>query len=111
MKQFVVRLTGENGVARSLITLNNMLETWHSRIDSALHSSRSLPEAEWSRFFVQLEDWIAMLDEAEKCVGRTQREEDFDANRIHTHLETSQVRKVRPKPPFCQIDEKKIRKL
>ena len=91
IQQFLVRLTGENGIARTLITLNNILETWHSRIDGALHSSKAMPEAEWSRFFVALEDWIGILDESERCVGRTQREEDFQANRIHKHLEVSQV--------------------
>ncbi|XP_064649134.1 axonemal dynein light chain domain-containing protein 1-like isoform X2 [Lineus longissimus] len=94
VKQYQVRLTGDNGVARGFIHLSNVLETWDTRLNTVLHGSNPLPDAEWTRFYQLLEDWINAIDETHACIGLAQKEEDKVDGKEHKNVEYIDAVKV-----------------
>ena len=65
-----------SGVATGLIHVANSIETWSQKFNAVMHGSIPLPESEWIKFYQQLDDWAASIDETSAVVGTTQKEED-----------------------------------
>ncbi|XP_074655207.1 axonemal dynein light chain domain-containing protein 1-like [Tubulanus polymorphus] len=83
LTQYQIRLTGENGVARGIIQLHNIIETWDNKLNTMLHGSNPLPDMEWMRFYQLIEEWVASINETETYIGTTQKEEDREAEKKH----------------------------
>ncbi|PAA74893.1 hypothetical protein BOX15_Mlig006576g2, partial [Macrostomum lignano] len=90
MRQLNIRLIGENGVARGVINLQNILETWTTRLQSVLNTGKLLPEQEWTRFYALIEDWLGLIDETISAVGSTAKE-DQPANQREPSLDPNMV--------------------
>ena len=71
-----VRLVGDNGVARGLISLSNVLEMWDTKFNTMLHGSNPLPDGDWLRFYQLLNDWSTSVSDVTKLIGTTQKEDD-----------------------------------
>lgn len=69
LKQLHTRVSGENGLAKTLIHLVNPLERWSSKLNVSLSGAQSLPSSEWQKLAEQLDDWVNHMDSAVKRVG------------------------------------------
>ncbi|XP_071115667.1 axonemal dynein light chain domain-containing protein 1-like [Haliotis cracherodii] len=87
LKQFTNRISGENGVATSVIHLTNAIELWETRLTSALNGTMTLQETDWSSFYHTLDDWVVAVDQCLEYVGTTQKQEDKQEGREHTSID------------------------
>ena len=71
------------GVAAIVIHLQNIVETWNSRLTAALHGTMAIQENDWSSFYQSLDEWVASLDLAHVYVGTTQTEEERQDGKPH----------------------------
>lgn len=89
--QYRIRSHGDNGLTRTLISLNNLLEVWYQKFNihvqnmgssgnnapnSAVETASSnkkglqkLSEAEWMNFYQSIDDWIDIARKAGKFIG------------------------------------------
>ena len=72
------------GVAAIVIHLQNVVETWESRLIAALNGTMPIQDSDWSAFYQSLDEWIASLDQAQLYVGTTQAEEDRQEGKQHS---------------------------
>ncbi|XP_063154544.1 axonemal dynein light chain domain-containing protein 1 [Candoia aspera] len=88
-EQYRTRINGENGSAKIVISLVNSLEEWTFKL-LATKQKTGLYEADWTKFFLSVSDWLAQLDELLKVTGT---------------CVTPQERKLRTFVPFLVIPE------
>ncbi|PVD21951.1 hypothetical protein C0Q70_17754 [Pomacea canaliculata] len=91
IQQYQYRITGENGVAAVIIHLQNIVETWQSRISAMLHGTIPIQEKDWSSLFYSLEEWVASLEKAHAYVGTTQSEKEHQEGKPHVSINTVDV--------------------
>lgn len=92
-KQLQVRVSGENGVARGMISLQNALDQWSNKLVILSASNDSLSNAEWLQLNDRLQEYVTMVSETLKCVGSQQRDEDRSMNVPHNRVEASDAMK------------------
>lgn len=92
-KQLQVRVSGENGVARGMISLQNGLDQWSNKLVILSASNDSLNNAEWLQLNDRLQEYINMVSETLKCVGSQQRDEDRSRNVDHQDIDASETMK------------------
>ena len=92
-KQLQVRVSGENGVARGMISLQNGLDQWSNKLVILSASNDSLNSAEWLQLNDRLQEYINMVSETLKCVGSQQRDEDRSRNAAHEDIDASETMK------------------
>jgi len=61
MQQFIVRVSGENGVARGIIGLVNPIETWGNRLMAVIKGDDHLSDAEWAKLLSNLQEWSHVI--------------------------------------------------
>ncbi|ELU17826.1 hypothetical protein CAPTEDRAFT_221957 [Capitella teleta] len=76
VKQYHVRLTGENGVATGLIHLGNAFEMWSGKVNMLLNGSNPLQDQDWLRFMQCLDEWSAFVLHCLALIGSTQKEDE-----------------------------------
>ncbi|CAK8690820.1 unnamed protein product [Clavelina lepadiformis] len=86
VKQLQIRISGENGVAKGMINLQNNLDAWGNKLIMMLHGSEVLTETEWLLFYDRLSEYIALIHETLECIGSQQRDEDRLNATSHTHI-------------------------
>ncbi|XP_044295169.1 axonemal dynein light chain domain-containing protein 1 isoform X4 [Varanus komodoensis] len=74
-EQYRIRIHGENGSARILISLINSLEDWSFKLLTSKQKSAML-EAEWIKFFQAVSDWLAQIDDLLKFIGTVETPEE-----------------------------------
>ena len=67
-------MTGENGVAQTIIFLSNVLESWHSKLNTFAYNAGKLNEAEWLAFYSQMDEWLEAITKAVTFVGNPTKE-------------------------------------
>ncbi|XP_078605454.1 axonemal dynein light chain domain-containing protein 1-like isoform X2 [Branchiostoma floridae x Branchiostoma japonicum] len=85
VKQYNIRVMGENGVAKEMIMLQNGYETWHNKLGN-VGKGASLSDNDWYRLYEQFDTWITQVGNIVLLVGTTQREEDREAGKPHTSV-------------------------
>ncbi|XP_039257089.2 axonemal dynein light chain domain-containing protein 1-like [Styela clava] len=75
-KQLEIRISGENGVAKGMITMQNNLDTWNTRLINSMRGAEAISDTEWLRFFELMQDYVASLNDTIDCVGSQQKDED-----------------------------------
>lgn len=70
-------------MAAIVIHLQNIAETWESRLAAALSGTMPIQENDWSAFYQSLDEWLASLDLAHSYVGTTQTEEERQDGKPH----------------------------
>ncbi|XP_076455039.1 axonemal dynein light chain domain-containing protein 1-like isoform X2 [Babylonia areolata] len=89
--QYQHRITGENGVAAIVIHLQNVVETWETRIIAALNGTMTIQDSDWAAFYQGLDEWVASLDQAQAYVGTTQAEEERQDGKPHISIDIHDV--------------------
>ena len=79
------------------------METWDKKFNTVLHGSNPLPDAEWLRFYLLLDDWIASIDATTEMVGSTQKEEERQEKKQHRKYVTNRLARV-PNGSVLQYD-------
>lgn len=74
------RTSGDNGVSRSLNTLNNILDNWQQKLNSQMMSETSkgkfrLSEIEWIGFFQSLDDCLDLTYKCQNSIGEPLKED------------------------------------
>lgn len=92
-KQLQVRVSGENGVARGMISLQNGLDQWSNKLVILSASNDSLNSVEWLQLNDRLQEYINMVTETLRCVGSQQRDEDRSRNAVHEEIDASETMK------------------
>ncbi|KAL8625878.1 hypothetical protein ACOMHN_012470 [Nucella lapillus] len=89
--QYQHRITGENGVAAIVISLQNVVEIWEARVVGALNGSVAIQDSDWATFYQTLDEWVASLDQAQLYVGTTQTEEERQDGKPHVSIDIHDV--------------------
>lgn len=71
-------MTGENGLAQSIIFLSNVLESWNSKFNAFAYSAGKIHEAEWLAFHSQMDEWLESINKAVTFVGKSIRDHSDD---------------------------------
>ena len=66
-----------------VINLQNVVDSWASRLLSALHGTMAIQEKDWSAFYQSLDEWVVCLEQTQMYVGTTQTEEDRQDGKPH----------------------------
>ncbi|XP_033119171.1 axonemal dynein light chain domain-containing protein 1-like isoform X2 [Anneissia japonica] len=79
MRQFQIKVNGENGTAKRLIHLTNSMESWDTKLNGILNGGAMPLNVEWARLYELFDDWLMIIEEAILCVGTIQTEEEANA--------------------------------
>jgi len=74
--QYRIRMTGENGLAQTIIFFSNVLETWNSKLNTYAYSGGKLTESDWLTFYAQMDEWIEAIHKAIGCVSKPTKDSD-----------------------------------
>lgn len=74
--QYRIRMTGENGLAQSIIFFSNVLETWNSKLNTYAYNGGKLNESEWQSFYSQMDEWLETINKAINFVGKSIQDHD-----------------------------------
>lgn len=66
-------MTGENGLAQSIIFFTNVLETWNSKLNTYAYGGGKLNEAAWQAFYAQMEEWFEAISKTTVYIGKPMR--------------------------------------
>ena len=66
-------MTGENGLAQSIIFFANVLETWNSKLNTYAYGGGKLNEAAWQAFYGQMEEWFDAINKTMTYIGKSMR--------------------------------------
>ena len=69
-------MTGENGLAQTIIFFSNILETWNSKLNTFAYNSGKLNDVEWQAFYAQLDEWLESMNKALSFVGKPTKDSD-----------------------------------
>jgi hypothetical protein len=78
-------MTGENGLAQSIIFFSNVLESWNSRLNTYAYSGGKINEAEWQGFYGQTEEWLETINKAVTFVGKSTKDDEEIGERKKTN--------------------------
>ncbi|CAF1214104.1 unnamed protein product [Rotaria sordida] len=89
--QYRIRMTGENGLAQSIIFFSNVLESWNSKFNTYAYSGGKINEAEWLAFFSQMDEWFETMNKAVTLVGKSTKDNQDDIGGEKKGNETKNV--------------------
>ena len=69
-------MTGENGLAQSIIFFSNVLETWNSKLNTFAYSGGKLTENDWQGFYAQMDESLETIDKTLSYVGKSTKDSD-----------------------------------
>jgi hypothetical protein len=69
-------MTGENGLAQTIIFFSNVLETWNIKLNSYAYSSGKFSDGEWQSFYSQMDEWLETVNKAINLVGKSTKDDD-----------------------------------
>nr|CAB3224803.1 axonemal dynein light chain domain-containing protein 1-like [Phallusia mammillata] len=87
LKQLDIRTSGENGVARGMISLQNNLGSWVNKLIMMVHGSESFSDSEWLHLYEKIGDYKAVVEEALENIGSQQKDEDKQNKLDHKRIE------------------------
>ncbi|CAF3662745.1 unnamed protein product [Rotaria sp. Silwood1] len=76
--QYRIRMTGENGLAQSVIFFSNVLESWNGKFNTYAYSGGKINEGEWLGFYSQMDEWIDTMNKAVTFVGKSTKDNHDD---------------------------------
>ncbi|EDV27619.1 uncharacterized protein TRIADDRAFT_53503 [Trichoplax adhaerens] len=76
--RFIIRVAGENGVAKALIDMVNNMETWANRIYVHFNTD-PLTETDWFRLYNSITDWEDKIKYIHEIIGTVRTEFDSEA--------------------------------
>uniref|UniRef100_F6Q7B5 Axonemal dynein light chain domain-containing protein 1 n=1 Tax=Ciona intestinalis TaxID=7719 RepID=F6Q7B5_CIOIN len=76
VKQLEIRISGENGVAKGIIALQNNLDNWSNKLIMMSHGAQPLTDTEWMQLYDKLFEYSTLLTTTIQYVGKQQRDED-----------------------------------
>ncbi|XP_071947240.1 axonemal dynein light chain domain-containing protein 1-like isoform X2 [Antedon mediterranea] len=91
MRQFQIKVNGENGTAKKLIHLTNSMESWDTKLNGILNGGAMPLEAEWGRLYELFDDWLVVIDEALSFVGTVQTEEEQANPKVDNTVDMDEV--------------------
>ncbi|KAJ7332029.1 hypothetical protein JRQ81_014209 [Phrynocephalus forsythii] len=74
-EQYRIRINGENGSARILTSLVHGLEDWTFKL-LALKQKSGAHAADWIKFFQNVSEWLAQIDDLLKFIGTSETPEE-----------------------------------
>nr|XP_020645446.1 axonemal dynein light chain domain-containing protein 1 [Pogona vitticeps] len=74
-EQYRIRICGENGSARILTSLVHSLENWTFKLLASKQKSGA-HEADWIKFFQNVSEWLAQIDDLLKFIGTSETPEE-----------------------------------
>lgn len=74
--QYRIRMTGENGLAQTIIFFSNVLETWNSKLNTYAYSGGKITESDWQNFYFQMDEWLESVHKAIGFVGKSTKDND-----------------------------------
>lgn len=83
-------MTGENGLAQTIIFFSNILETWNSKLNTFAYNSGKLGDGEWQAFYAQMDEWLEAMNKAVSFVGKPTKDND----ELGTGKETTTTKRV-----------------
>ncbi len=69
-------MTGENGLAQSIIFFSNVLEAWNSKLNTFAYNGGKLNENEWQIFYSQMDEWLETINKSVTFVGKSIKDDD-----------------------------------
>jgi hypothetical protein len=69
-------MTGENGLAETIIFFSNVLESWNSKLNTYAYGGGKLNDNEWLIFYSQMDDWLETINKAVTFVGKSIKDDD-----------------------------------
>lgn len=70
LAEYGVRVSGENGIATSFLHLLTPMETWDTKLNTVLSSGKTLPDSDWFKLQILLEEWLDKVEDTIKLVGK-----------------------------------------
>ncbi|CAF3964124.1 unnamed protein product [Rotaria sp. Silwood2] len=89
--QYRIRMTGENGLAQSVIFFSNVLESWSGKFNTYAYSGGKTSEAEWLAFYSQMDEWLETMNKAVTFVGKSTKDNHDDTGGEKKENETKNV--------------------
>nr|XP_009862323.2 axonemal dynein light chain domain-containing protein 1-like isoform X1 [Ciona intestinalis] len=93
VKQLEIRISGENGVAKGIIALQNNLDNWSNKLIMMSHGAQPLTDTEWMQLYDKLFEYSTLLTTTIQYVGKQQRDEDKLNGVPHTKIEMREMMK------------------
>jgi len=80
-QRYRLRMSGENGIASSMIHIINSLDTWTNKLNTVINGGDPLFESEWIQLadFLQ-SNWIEALNEIITLLEHKDSNDDFETN-------------------------------
>ncbi|CAF3331691.1 unnamed protein product [Rotaria socialis] len=72
--QYRIRMTGENGLAQTVIFFSNVLESWNSKFNTYAYTGGKISEGEWLAFYSQMDEWLEGINKAVAFVGKSTKD-------------------------------------
>lgn len=83
-KQMDIRITGENGTAKGMISLQNNLDVWNTRLVVSMRGADVVSDVEWLKFFDLLNEYEVLLGEIMNSVSSISKDgqDNVDDTRV-----------------------------
>ncbi len=69
-------MTGENGLAQSIIFFSNVLEAWNSKLNTFAYNGGKLIDSDWQAFYTQMDEWLETINKTLTFVGKPMKDSD-----------------------------------
>jgi len=69
-------MTGENGLAQSIIFFSNVLEAWNSKLNTFAYNGGKLNDSDWQAFYAQMDEWLETINKTLTFVGKPMKDGD-----------------------------------
>ncbi|XP_065918337.1 axonemal dynein light chain domain-containing protein 1-like isoform X2 [Dysidea avara] len=70
LAEYGVRVSGENGIATSFLHLLTPMETWDTKLNAVLNSGKTLPNSDWLKLHVLMEEWLDKVEDTIGLIGK-----------------------------------------
>lgn len=79
--QYRVRSTGDNGLLRNILALNNGFDHWQAKLaantqDKLGKNKAKITESEWILFYQSFDEWIEIIGRTINFIGKSMTEEN-----------------------------------
>ena len=80
-EQYRNRSTGDNGLLKCMINLNNGLDMWHQKLNFHIEGKNGknkvkIAEGEWPILYALVDEWMDFINKAKKSVGVPLKEDE-----------------------------------
>jgi hypothetical protein len=69
-------MTGENGLAQTIIFFSNVLEAWNSKLNTFAYNGAKLNDSDWQAFYSQMDEWLETINKTLTYVGKSVKDND-----------------------------------